>query len=165
MYVGDDANPYNVFDFTLNRSREGPKEFLKGYTQVMLADAYRGYNGVVGLVTPSLARDVGRMRGAQVRGGGEIGAGDRARGGCFDGRTVFCGKTGERRCRGRAIFQLRQKQSVPILAELHHKLLIWKERLLPKHPTMADAVNYTLGQWETLTVFTTDGAVPVDNNA
>jgi transposase len=29
---------------------------------------------------------------------------------------------------------------------------------------MADAVNYTLGQWEALTVFTTDGAVPIDNN-
>src|SRR5487761_2668188 len=39
---------------------------------------------------------------AQVRGGGEIGAGDRARGGCFDGRTVCCGKTGERRGHGRA---------------------------------------------------------------
>jgi hypothetical protein len=34
-------------------------------------------------------------------------------------------------------------QSVPILAELHRKLLIWKEQLLPKHP-MAEAVNYTL---------------------
>jgi transposase len=29
---------------------------------------------------------------------------------------------------------------------------------------MADAVNYTLGQWQALTVFTTDGAVPIDNN-
>jgi transposase len=29
---------------------------------------------------------------------------------------------------------------------------------------MADAVNYTLGQWEALTVFTSDGAVPIDNN-
>jgi len=29
--------------------------------------------------------------------------------------------------------ELRQKQSVPILAELHRKLLIWKEQLLPKH--------------------------------
>src|SRR5260370_17108810 len=47
VYVGDEANPYNVFDFTLNRSREGPKEFLKNYTQVLLADAYGGYNGVV----------------------------------------------------------------------------------------------------------------------
>jgi transposase len=36
-----------VFDFTLNRGREGPKEFLKDYTEVLLADAYGGYNGVV----------------------------------------------------------------------------------------------------------------------
>ncbi|MCX6620309.1 MAG: hypothetical protein NTY38_04390 [Acidobacteria bacterium] len=26
--VGDDGNPYNVFDFTLNRGRDGPKYFL-----------------------------------------------------------------------------------------------------------------------------------------
>jgi hypothetical protein len=58
---------------------------------------------------------------------------------------------------------LRQTQSVPVLAELRHKLLTWKEQLLPKHP-MAEAVNYTLSQWEELTVFTSDGAVPVDNN-
>jgi transposase len=31
----------------LNRGREGPKEFLKNYTEVLLADAYGGYNGVV----------------------------------------------------------------------------------------------------------------------
>ena len=47
VYVGDESNPYNMFDFTLNRSREDPKEFLKDYTQVLLADAYGGYNGVV----------------------------------------------------------------------------------------------------------------------
>ena len=59
--------------------------------------------------------------------------------------------------------ELRQKQAVPVLAELRQNLLAWKEQLLPKHP-MAEAVNYTLSQWETLTVFTTDGAVPIDNN-
>jgi hypothetical protein len=47
VYVGDDAHPYNVFDFTLNRGRDGPKYFLKDYRQVLLADAYGGYNGVV----------------------------------------------------------------------------------------------------------------------
>ena len=36
-------------------------------------------------------------------------------------------------------------------------------KLIPKHP-MADAVDYTLGQWEALTVFTSDGTVPIDNN-
>jgi hypothetical protein len=47
VYVGDQENPYNVFDFTLRRGREGPKEFLKDYTEILLADAYGGYNGVV----------------------------------------------------------------------------------------------------------------------
>jgi hypothetical protein len=47
VYVGDDAHPYNVFDFTLHRGRDGPKYFLKNYRQVLLADAYGGYNGVV----------------------------------------------------------------------------------------------------------------------
>jgi transposase len=36
-----------VFDFTLRRTRDGPQEFLKDYKQVLLADAYGGYNGVV----------------------------------------------------------------------------------------------------------------------
>jgi hypothetical protein len=45
--VGDEAHPYNVFDFTLNRGRDGPKYFLRDYNQVLLADAYGGYNGVV----------------------------------------------------------------------------------------------------------------------
>ena len=35
--------------------------------------------------------------------------------------------------------------------------------MLPKHP-MAEAVNYTLNQWNELNVYTTDGAVPIDNN-
>ena len=58
---------------------------------------------------------------------------------------------------------LRQAQSAPLLAELRDKLLRWKEPLLPKHP-MAEAVNYTLGQWTELKVFCSDGAVPIDNN-
>src|SRR3989454_5472048 len=42
VYVGDPDHPYNVFDFTLDRGRDGPKQFLKDYTQVLLADAYDG---------------------------------------------------------------------------------------------------------------------------
>src|ERR1700739_45470 len=47
VYVGDDEHPYNVFDFTLNRGRDGPKYFLQDYNQVLLADAYGGYNGII----------------------------------------------------------------------------------------------------------------------
>ncbi len=47
VYVGDASQPYNVFDFTLDRGRDGPLRFLKDYNQVLVADAYGGYNGVV----------------------------------------------------------------------------------------------------------------------
>jgi transposase len=36
VYVGDGAQPYNVFDFTMDRGRDGPKRFLKDYGQVLL---------------------------------------------------------------------------------------------------------------------------------
>jgi hypothetical protein len=58
---------------------------------------------------------------------------------------------------------LRQSQSQPILAKLRERLWAWKDQLLPKHP-MAEAVNYTLNQWNELSVFTVDSAVPIDNN-
>jgi hypothetical protein len=59
--------------------------------------------------------------------------------------------------------ELRQARSSPVLEELRQKLLAWKEQLLPKHP-MADAVNYALSQWQELSVFCSNGAVPIDNN-
>jgi hypothetical protein len=58
---------------------------------------------------------------------------------------------------------LRQKESALLLTELHQRLLIWKEHLLPRHP-MAEAIAYALSQWNELNVFCRDGAVPIDNN-
>jgi Transposase IS66 family len=52
-------------------------------------------------------------------------------------------------------------RSVPVLAQLRQKLLLWKEQLLPKHP-MAEAVNYALSQWTELNIFCFDGAVAID---
>ena len=161
VYVGDDAHPYNIFDFTLHRGRDGPKYFLKDYRQVLLADAYGGYNGVVA--------------------GNEI-----MRAGCWSHvrrKIIEAEKTSSEIAREaiemvRALYavekqasdfsiaerlDLRQKQSAPMLAALRDKFLVWKEQLLPKHP-MAEAVNYALGQWDALGVFCSDGAVPIDNN-
>jgi transposase len=58
---------------------------------------------------------------------------------------------------------LRQERSTPLLAEFHQQLLLWKEQLLPRHP-MAEAIQYALAQWNDLTVYATDGAIPIDNN-
>jgi len=161
VYVGDAAHPYNIFDFTLNRGRDGPRYFLRDYREVLLADAYGGYNGVVAgnqmtragcwsharrkfvdaeKAAPEIAREAVALIGAQF--------------------------SVERQAKGCSVEErlaLRQAQSVPVLAKLREKLLGWKEQLLPKHP-MAEAVNYTLSQWAELNVFCSDGAVPIDNN-
>jgi transposase len=39
-YVGDANGPYIAYDYTGNRSREGPEEFLRGYKGYLQADAY-----------------------------------------------------------------------------------------------------------------------------
>jgi transposase len=161
VYVGDAAYPYNVFHFTLHRGRDGPKYFLKDYEQVLLADAYGGYNGVVvgnqitrggcwaharrkfidaEKVAPQIAREAVELMGVLFR--------------------------VERQAKDFSVEErlaLRQAQSAPVLAKLREKLLGWKEQLLPKHP-MAEALNYTLSQWSELNVFCSDGAVPIDNN-
>lgn len=161
VYVGDPVNPYNVFDFTLHRGRDGPKYFLRDYQQVLLADGYGGYDGVVAgnqitragcwaharrkiidaeKVAPEMAREAVELIGELFR--------------------------VERQGKGFSVEQrlaLRQAKSAPVLAKLREKLLGWKQQLLPKHP-MAEAVHYALSQWAELNVFCGDGAVPIDNN-
>jgi transposase len=45
-YVGDRNGPYIVYDYTGNRSREGPEEFLRGYSGFLQADAYAAYDAM-----------------------------------------------------------------------------------------------------------------------
>src|ERR1700747_1797088 len=100
VYVGDEANPYNVFDFTLNRGREGPKEFLKDYTEVLLADAYGGYNGVVAdnAITRAGCWSHARRKCAEAEKTAPEIAREAVR---FDRPAVCGGKTGQGCVRGR----------------------------------------------------------------
>jgi len=46
-YVGDDEHPYTVYDYTPNRSRDGPDAFLKEFSGFLQADAYSGLRPAV----------------------------------------------------------------------------------------------------------------------
>ena len=161
VYVGDAEHPYNVFDFTLNRGRDGPQQFLQEYKQVLLADAYGGYNGIVAGndITRAGCWSHARRRFVEA----EKTAPEIARQAVALLRALFAVEKQAKEFSVPDRLTLRQAQSAPLLAELRQKLLGWKEQLLPKHP-MAEAVNYTLGQWNELNVFCSDGAVPIDNN-
>ena len=161
VYVGDGGNPYNVFDFTLNRGRDGPKYFLKEYREVLLADAYGGYNGVVAGNEIVRAGCWAHVRRKVIE--AEKAAPEIAREAVEEVRALYEVERRAKEASAAERLELRQTGSAPVLARLREKLLGWKEQLLPKHP-MAEAVNYALGQWEELTVFCSDGAVPIDNN-
>src|SRR6202789_2444533 len=161
VYVGDDGYPYNVFDFTLNRGRDGPKYFLKDYRQVLLADAYGGYNGVVAGNEITRAGCWAPLRRKVID--AEKAAPEIAREAIELVRKLYAVKKQARDLSVTTRLELRQEESAPVLGQLRKKLLEWKEQLLPKHP-MAEAVNYALGQWTELNVFCSDGAVAIDNN-
>jgi transposase len=161
VYLGDAANPYNIFQFTLSRSRDGPAAFLKNYKQTLLADAYGGYDGVV------VGNEITRA-----------GCWAHARRKFVDAekshpqiaaeavgwiKRLYCVEERGKALNVSARLALRQQELVPLLSALQHRLFAWRDQLLPKHP-MSEAVGYLLNQWNELSVFTTDGAVPLDNN-
>lgn len=162
IYLGDESQPYNVFDFTESRKRDGPLEFLQDYKEVLVADAYGGYNGVVA--------------GNAIRRGG---CHAHARRKFVDAEKTLPEIAREAVQFYRALYKVekntaaldtasrlacRQEHSRPLLEDWHARLRVLHETLLPKNP-MAEAVNYSLNQWKELTLFLEDGAAPIDNNA
>ena len=46
VYVGDDAHPFNIFDFRENQSAQGIHEFLQGYSNYLQCDAHGNYDSL-----------------------------------------------------------------------------------------------------------------------
>ena len=163
IYRGDEAHPYNYFDFTVSRSRDGPAKFLAGYNQVLLADAYGGYEGICleGGMTQAGCWAHARRKAVDSR--GLLPAiGDAALE--LIGRLFAVERQADQPpLSADDRLALRREHSVPVLEQLHEKLAVWKGQLLPKHP-LAQALGYIQNQWGPLTAFTQDGSIPLHNN-
>lgn len=161
IYLGDESQPYNVFDFTISRARDGPKRFLKEFSGALLADAYGGYDGIV--LDQDLRRAGCWSHARRKFVEAEPTAPDLARNilrtikGLFDIEARAKSLSNDDR------LDMRWAESQPIVDALHNLFVEQKDRLLPKHP-MAHAIGYALNQWPELTLFATDGTVPIHNN-
>lgn len=60
-------------------------------------------------------------------------------------------------------FAVRQKKTVALLQNLKTNLDAFNEQTLPRHP-LKKALEYTLNQWDELSVFVTNGLLEADNN-
>lgn len=178
VYCGDDEHPFVVFDYTPNRSRDGPARFLKGFRGYLQADAYTGYNRIfVGKVISEVAcwaharryffdaQDTDARAGEMILFIRELyRIEDLARPTIAEARKQPFEKRATAVAQAFALrHQLRQMQSLPVLA----KIKTWLEArvldALPKSP-LGEAVTYALNQWEALLRFTEDGSLEIDNN-
>lgn len=159
-----------VFDFRMGRGREGPREFLEGFTGTLQCDGYAGYDELTAADSPQ--------------------AGNIRRAGCMAHMRRYFDKAhaiDPQETQALAVVQkiaglyqveaqarqegldaagrlaLRQQKSVPLMAELKAQIQKLQTTALPKS-ALGRACHYALEQWERLEVFLKDGAIEADNN-
>jgi transposase len=161
VYLGDGEHPYAIYDYTADRSRDGPERFLGDYKGYLQADAYSGYERIYS------------------RGVVEVGCFAHARRKFFDARASDPERAHEALARIRLLYAveaagksldeagrltLRREQSVPLL----ERLGIWLDEqarvVLPKSP-IGGAIGYARSNWAALNRFTEAGYLSIDNNA
>ena len=163
VYLGEPQQPYVVYDYTPDRTKEGPKAWLKHYGGYVQCDAYSGYE---------FAFEKGVMK--------EVACWAHARRKFFEARDVapeLCHQAlafisrlydVEREGKDRSldeagILALRQEKSVPILVAMEQWMHRARLQVLPKNPAYG-AIVYLANQWEALKRYTTRGFLNIDNN-
>jgi transposase len=160
-YLGDIANPYVVYDYTPDRTRAGPVNWLRDYQGHLQADAYGGYDGIY------------------HEGAIEVACWAHARRYFFNAKETDMRRAGtmiefvrrlyaiENEARDLAVDarrDLRQAQAKPILGEIKAWLDAEREVVLPRSP-MGEAFTYVLNQWAALNTYVSEGFLNIDNNA
>jgi transposase len=171
-YIGDRDHPYIVYEYTPDRKRDGPAAWLKDYQGHLQADAYGGYDGIYATGVMEVAcwaharrkffdaRETDSVRAAAMLGMiQELYAVEDLATARID---AIAGCTGEQADAIRR--ELRQEKAVPVLAKIKAWLDREKDLVLPRSP-MADAIGYTLNQWNALCRYCEHGWLEIDNNA
>lgn len=166
IYCGDEHHPYNVYDYTPNRSREGPEVFLRDYKEGHLqADAYAGYDFLFNDPTRQVI---------------ELLCWAHARRKFYDARKsspplshtaiawikmLYAVEKEIKDSSPENKQAVRREKSVAILNDFKTWLdEIPPEQALPQSP-IRQAINYTLNGWDALCRYTQDGDFSIDNNA
>jgi hypothetical protein len=192
VYIGDAEHPYCCFDFTENRSKQGPLKFLnhapgepgerpppmRGYLQ---ADAYGGYDEVFRTKDDQgkpLVVEVACWAHARRKFFEAQDSKDRdvamaalnAIGELYSVEHKLADLAALRKERRRAaptyeqIAKFRQRRARPLLEKFGAWLEQAKMRVLPKDP-LGVAISYALSNWAALNRYTEQGYLSIDNNA
>jgi transposase len=163
-YLGDRNHPYIVFDYTADRSRDGPErvlaEYQAGYLQ---SDAYTAYDRI------------------HARGIVEVGCWAHARRKFYDARTTDPERSHQALAWISLLYEverlakkndfddaqrlaLRQEKSLPVLTSFEAWMEQQLVRVLPKSP-MGEALGYASRNRVALRRYLEAGFLEIDNNA
>lgn len=162
LWVYRDLKGRSYFDFTKSRRREGPAKMLDGFTGYIVADAYPGYDA---FFAPDGATEVAcwaharrkyvtaetsepKLAAEAIRRIGELYAIEKM------AKDMPPGERGA----------LRIRESKPRLDALRAWFAQTRPKLLDKG-ALAQAMDYTLSNWDALNRYIEDGRLPIDNNA
>lgn len=161
VYLGDDRNPFSVYDFTPSHSRDGPEQFLSGYRGYLQADAFTGYDRLC--AGPEVIR---------------VACWAHARRKFYEARSTAPVLAHEALARIRQLYRIeeacrerppedrraiRQREAVPLLESFGVWLEEQSREALPKSP-LGRAIAYARNQWPDLQTYTRDGELSIDNN-
>ena len=153
--------PVNLvyFHYAPSRAGEVPKSLLSGYQGVLQTDAYAGYNEVY--VPDETLRagcwahvkrkflEIEKLAGKDVQAAVKL------------IRKLY--HVEPETSNLDEILNVRTTRSAPIIEQLHEYLLTWSQRTFP-NSDVRKVLNYTLKQWDGLTLFLKNPHILLDNN-
>lgn len=175
-YLGDEAHPCNVFDFTTTWSRDGPRDFLTNkagkFQGILQADALSGYDTLcaeLGIVRAGCWAHARRhFYDARDSAPGPVAEALAHIGRLYAVEKEIKATLAEQKLTGAAADALRlavrQEKAVPELTALGQWLEQQRASALPKSP-FGQAVQYALNHWAALVLYTRHGFLAIDNNA
>jgi transposase len=163
VYVRGGTGPkLTVYDFSLDRSKRHPLDFLDGYRGYAHADAYSGYDELFrreGIIEVGCWAHARRKFDEAVS-SRPLEATDilaRIARLYHEAETPCANMTPEERCR------FRQEHATPILDGIFEKIEEIKQQTIPSEP-LRKAIDYALNQKKALYRYLEDGRLRPDNN-
>jgi transposase len=173
VHVGDHNNRYTVYDYTADRSGNGPKRIFQDFEGYIQADAYSGYDG---LFKSEKVVEIGCWMHAR-RKFYEARNSDPTRSHVMLARVAQLYEIEEEAKATRKQhpewddmawhayrYELRLQRSQPILNQIHAWLESEYPKILPRSP-IGEAFGYALNQWKALMRPLEAGYLELDNGA
>lgn len=163
IYLGDNDHPYNLFDYTTGRGRDGPLSFLDGFQGFLQGDCFSGNLAVCARMGTVLVACLAHARRYFIK------AILNDKEACNKALSIFQSlfeierAAKELGLEAPAVKSMRKEEAVPILNQFHDWLQEQYKFAQPQS-SFGKALFYCLNNWTELSQYVSDGNLSIDNN-